>query len=89
MNVTKQWQRHKQAVSKIAEERQGISFNSAPFDIVDKLGLFYEVKTPSDLKGKHKGECRECRITLSDDEKKFGELFKEKYRILILFNDAN
>ena len=85
MHVAEQWLRHKNAVAKIAEKKQGISFNSAPFDIVDCDGIFYEVKTPSDLKGKHKGECR---LTLSEDEKKFGDLFGDKFIVIIIFNEV-
>jgi len=46
-------------------------------------GNFYEVKCPSDRRGRHKGECL---ITITEDEQKFGELFSNRFTIIILFN---
>ena len=84
MPVNERWARHKIAVQKIAEEKRGVVFNSAPFDVIDNDRVFYEVKSPSDRKGKHKGECR---LSISEDEIKFGQLFKERFIFVIIFNE--
>ena len=84
MQIAEQWARHKKTVQEIAKELQGTAFNSAPFDIINIDGtVFYEVKSPSDRKGKHKGECR---ISISEDERKFGHLMRNQFLILIVFN---
>jgi len=84
MKLTKLWNRHKRAVEIFAKSLDGTIFNSAPFDIIGGNGEhFYEVKCPSDRRGRHKGECR---ITITEDEQKFGELFSNRFTIIILFN---
>ena len=86
MRIAEQWARHKQVVQEIAKEMQGTIFNSAPFDIMTEEGTtFYEVKSPSDRHGKHKGECR---ISISEDERKFGQLMRNQFVIIIVFSGA-
>jgi hypothetical protein len=66
-----QMKRHTPYVSRLTKTVSGFAFYHAPFDIIDKSGHFYEVKCPSDRLGKHEGECR---ISISEDELKFGEM---------------
>ena len=77
-----QMKRHTKYVSQLTKTLGGLAFYHAPFDIIDKNGNFYEVKCPSDRLGKHKGECR---ISISEDELKFGEMVFP-YTIVIFFN---
>jgi hypothetical protein len=86
MQVSEQWARHKQMVQETAKELQGTIFNCAPFDIMNEEGtIFYEVKSPSDRHGKHKGECR---ISISEDERKFGQVMRNRLVIIIVFNEV-
>jgi hypothetical protein len=77
-------QKHSKAVEEIAQSLDGVAFNQAPFDIVSKKGnQFYEVKTVSKLKGRHKGECR---ISITQDELNFASIFPDNFTIIILFD---
>lgn len=78
----KVFDRHQIAVKKIQKKVGGVAFRTGPFDIMDKEGNFYEVKCPRKRKGRH---LSECRISISDDEYKFG-LLNEKLIYFILFD---
>jgi len=71
--------RHRSAVSEIGKELGGTTFSKAPFDILTDDAKFFEVKCPSPRKGKHSSECR---ITVSEEERRFGEIMPLTFIIL-------
>ncbi len=84
MTLAKSWKKHVGEVQRVATKLNGITFNLAPFDILDKkTKQFYEIKTASKL---NMGHSSECRISLSADEVKFGTVFKDKFTIMIAFD---
>ena len=81
-SFTEDWNTHRVAVDKLAEELGGVAFTKAPFDIVDKEKRFYEVKTVRPRTGRHSSECS---VHISENEIKFGEIFEEGLTYIILF----
>jgi len=80
--MTKQWNKHRQQVDRLAEELNGVAFTKAPFDIVDKNHKFYEVKIVNPRSGRHSAECP---ISISENEVLFGELFENDLTYVIFF----
>jgi hypothetical protein len=83
MDLVKQNRRHRNAVEKINGVVDGVIFHIAPFDIVSKDGrVFYEIKCLSKRVGRHR---HECHIPISENERKFGDIFKNNYVFIIFF----
>jgi hypothetical protein len=74
--------RHREVVNELAKELDGVVFTKAPFDIIDKKLRFFEVKVVRPLTGKHSAECR---LNISENEVKFGEIVGDKLIYVIIF----
>jgi hypothetical protein len=86
MTLGESWKQHAEGVKKVAQKfgNNAVVFSTSPFDIIDlKTNRFYEVKTASVRKGRHRTECR---IHVSRDELKFGSIFGDKLTFVILFD---
>jgi hypothetical protein len=82
--IAEQYNKHRKMVEKVANELRGIMFTKAPFDIIDERKQFYEIKVVGARKGRHSSECR---INVSENELKFGEIFGDKLTYIIFFKE--